>query len=319
MVKPLLRLFATMALVLAALAPARAEWPTSPVHIVVPFPAGASTDIVVRTIAPRLGEILGQPVVVENRGGAGGLIGAQAVLAAPADGYTLFTATTSHSAMPALHAKLSYDTLKDFSPIGLLADMPGVLVVHPSVPVKTFKEFLDYAKTHTLTFGTAGAGTFPHLGIELLKARAGIPMMHVPYKGAAPAMQDLIAGHIQVKLDAYVTSSAHIQAGKLRAIAVSSLTRIPELPDIPSVAESGFPGFEVSYWIGLVVRSEVPQAIREKLEKAVMEAMNADNRAALAKRGVRPLGQSSKELDALIRRELVQWGDLVKKAHITVN
>jgi tripartite-type tricarboxylate transporter receptor subunit TctC len=319
MMKSGMRLLATVALLLAALVPARAEWPDAPIRIVVPFAAGASTDIVVRTIAPRLSEILGQPVVVENRGGAGGLIGAQAVLNAPADGYTLFTATTSHTALPALHAKLPYDTLKDFAPIGILADMPGVIVVHPSVPVKTFKEFLDYAKTHTLTFGTAGAGTFPHLGIELLKNRAGIPMTHVPYKGAAPAMQDLLAGHIQVKLDAYVTSSAHMQAGKLRAIAVTSAGRIPELPDLPSVAESGFPGYEVSYWIGLVIRSEVPAPIRAKLEKAVMEAMNAENRAALTKRGVRPLGQSSKELDALIRRELVQWHDLVKKANITIN
>jgi tripartite-type tricarboxylate transporter receptor subunit TctC len=314
-----IRLLGAAFLLLAALLPARADWPTGPVRIIVPFAPGASTDIVARRLAPRLGELLGQPVVIENRGGAGGLIGAQAAIAAAPDGHTLFVATTSHSALPALHDKMPYDTLKDFVSVALLADMPGIIVINPKLPVRTFPEFLDYAKKNTLTFGTAGPGTFPHLGIELLKSRAKIPMTHVSYRGAAPALADTVAGHVDVKLDAYVTASGHIAAGRLRAVAVTSLTRIPELPDLPAAAEFGLPGYEVNYWIGIVTRAGLPEAARAKLEKAFIESMTEENRAALAKSGVRPLGQSSKELDALIQREFTQWRDLVKQAGLTVN
>lgn len=317
---PKVRLLALAALALCMPAAASAQgWPSAPIRIVVPFTPGASTDIVARRIAPRLGELLGQPVVVENRGGAGGLIGAQSVLSAPPDGHTLFVATTSHSALPALHDRMPYDTLKDFVSVALIADMPGIIVVNPSLPVTTFPQFLDYAKKNALTYGTAGAGTFPHLGIELLKSRAKIPMTHVPYKGAAPALADVIAGHVHVKLDAYVTSHAHMATGKLKAVAVTSAGRIPELPDVPAVAEFGFPGYEVNYWIGIVARSGVPEAVRAKLEQAFIEALTEENRAAFKQSGMRPLGQSSKELDSLIMRELTQWRELVKEANITIN
>jgi tripartite-type tricarboxylate transporter receptor subunit TctC len=296
-----------------------AEWPNGPIRIVVPFAPGASTDIVARQIAPKLGALLGTSVVIDNRGGAGGMIGAQAVATAVPDGLTLLVATTSHSAMPALHDKLPYDTLKDFSPIALIADMPGIIVVHPSLPVKTFLELLSYAKAHPLAFGTAGAGTFPHLGIELLKSRAHIPMTHVPYKGAALALSDTLAGHVQVKLDAYISAAQHIAEGRLRALAVTSTERLPELPDIPTVAESGFPGYEATYWIGIVAPASVPADIRARLEKAFLDALTPENREALAKKGTRTLAQSSKELQALIERELVQWRDLVKSANITAN
>jgi tripartite-type tricarboxylate transporter receptor subunit TctC len=310
---------ALIAAALAVAAPAWAQMPTSPIHIVVPFAPGASTDIVLRRIAPKLSELLGQSVVIENRGGAGGLVAADTVLRAPADGSFLLVATTSFSALPALQMKLPYDTVADFAPLALLADMPGVLVINPEMPVNTLGAFLDYAKSHDVYYGSAGPGTFPHLGMALLASRAGVKLIHVPYKGAAPALLDVMGGQLQAKLDSYVTSGPHLAAGKLRAIAVSSLTRIPELPDTPTVAESGFPGYEVNYWIGVVAPAKVPAPVRETLERALMASLTPGNRAALQDGGVRPLGQDSHALDALIRRELVQWQDLVTTAHITVN
>jgi tripartite-type tricarboxylate transporter receptor subunit TctC len=304
---------------LALASPALADWPTSPIRVIVPFAPGASTDIVLRRISPKLSELLGQPVVIDNRGGAGGMVAAETVLHAPPDGYTLLVATTSHSALPALMSKLPYDTLKDFAPVALVADMPGIIVINPGMKVHTLAEFLDYARTHEVYYGSAGPGTFPHLGMALLAARAGVPLIHVPYKGAAPALLDVMAGQIQVKLDAYVSSGAHIAAGELRPIAVTSESRIPELPDIPTVAESGFPGYEVSYWIGIVAPSKVPEPVRLKLEHAFVASLTQENRAALQQSGVRPLGEDSKMLDALIRRELVQWQTLVTQQHITVN
>jgi tripartite-type tricarboxylate transporter receptor subunit TctC len=197
--------------------------------------------------------------------------------------------------------------------------MPGIIVVHPSLPVKTFPDFIEYAKKNTLTFSTAGPGTFPHIGIELLKARANIPMQAVHYRGAAPALTDTVAGRVNLKLDAYVTAAGHIAAGRLRPIAVTSLARIPELPDVPTVAESGYPGFEVTYWIGIVTRTGLSEPVRAKLEKALIESLNAENREALTKSGVRPLGHSAKQLDALIAREYTQWRELVQQAGIKTN
>jgi tripartite-type tricarboxylate transporter receptor subunit TctC len=295
-----------------------AEWPAAPIHIVVPFTPGASTDVVVRLIAPRVSELLGESVIVENRSGAGGLIATEAVAGAKPDGYTLLVVTTSFAAQPAIMEAVHYDAIRDFAPVALLADLPGVLVVNPAVPVKSFAEFLDYARSHSLTYGSAGIGTFPHLGIELLKSRAGIPLAHVPYRGAAQALADVIAGHVDLKLDAYVSASAHIADGSLRALAVSSLTRLPELSDIPTVAESGFPGFEVTYWIGIVAPVTLPESIRVRLEGAFVQSMTPETRASLAKDGVRPLGQGRAVLQSLIEREVEQWHKLAKEMDLII-
>jgi tripartite-type tricarboxylate transporter receptor subunit TctC len=305
-------------LALFAVTARAAEWPAAPIHIIVPFAPGASTDIVVRTLAPKLGELLDTGVVVENRGGAGGAIATEAVAAAKPDGYTLLVATTSFAAQPAILASLPYDIVKDFAPVALLADLPGVLVINPTLPVKTFAEFLNYSQSHMLTYGSAGVGTFPHLGIELLKSRAGLRLTHVPYRGAAPALADVIAGHIDLKLDAYVSAAPHIADGTLRALAVSSLTRLPELPDVPTIAESGFPGFEVNYWIGIVAPSAVPDAVRVRLEKAFVASLTPENRSVLVKSGVRPLGEGHDALQALILRELEQWRKLAKETDLTI-
>ena len=299
-------------------ASAAAEWPAAPIHIFVPFTPGASTDVVLRTIAPKLSDLLGASVVIENRGGAGGLIATQAVAAAKPDGYTLLVVTTSFAAQPAIMNALPYDTVKDFAPIALLADLPGVLVINPALPVKTFAELLDYAKTHALTYGSAGVGTFPHLGIELLKSRAKIPLAQVPYRGATQALTDVIAGHVDLKLDAYVSAHGHISDGALRALAVSSLTRLPELPDVPTIAESGFPGFEATYWIGVVAPAAVPEEIRARLEQAFKESLTPENRALLAKNGVRSLGSGREALQSLVARELDQWRQLAKETDLSV-
>jgi tripartite-type tricarboxylate transporter receptor subunit TctC len=313
------RLLAVVASFLATVSFAlAAEWPTAPIHIVVPFTPGASTDVVVRLIAPRLSELLGESVVVENRSGAGGLIATESVAGAKPDGYTLLVVTTSFTAQPAIMEAVPYDAIRDFAPIALLADLPGVLVVNPAVPVKTFAEFLDYARSHRLTYGSAGIGTFPHLGIELLKNRAGIPLAHVPYRGAAQALADVIAGHVDLKLDAYVSASAHVADGALRVLAVSSLTRLPELPDIPTVAESGFPGFELTYWIGIVAPATLPESIRGRLETAFVQSITPEVKASLAKEGIRPLGQGREALQSLIAREVEQWRKLAKEIDLTI-
>jgi tripartite-type tricarboxylate transporter receptor subunit TctC len=299
-------------------ASAVAEWPAAPIHIFVPFTPGASTDVVLRTIAPKLSDLLGASVVIENRGGAGGLIATQTVATAKPDGYTLLVVTTSFAAQPAIMNELPYDTIKDFAPIALLADLPGVLVINPALPVKTFAELLDYAKTHALTYGSAGVGTFPHLGIELLKSRAKIPLAQVPYRGAAQALTDVIAGHVDLKLDAYVSAHGHIADGALRALAVSSLTRLPELPGVPTIAESGFPGFEATYWIGVVAPAAVPEEVRARLEKAFKESLTLENRALLAKNGIRSLGLGHDALQSLVARELDQWRQLAKETDLSV-
>jgi tripartite-type tricarboxylate transporter receptor subunit TctC len=314
-----LRWALSLAVLLGMMSPIlAAEWPTSPIHLIVPFTPGASTDVVVRAIAPKLSELLATPVVVDNRGGAGGLIATETVAKANADGYTLLVVTTSFAALPAITDKPPYDALKDFAPIALVADLPGVLVINPAIPVKTFTGFLSYAKTHTLTYGSAGVGTFPHLGVELLKSRAGIPLMHVPYKGATQALTDVIAGHVDLKLDAYVSANAYIREGSLRPLAVTSLTRLPELPDVPTVAEAGFPGFEATYWIGVVAPAAVPEPVRDKLERAVIAALTAENRAFLMKTGIRPLGQGHDILHDLIARESDQWRALAQASDLTI-
>jgi tripartite-type tricarboxylate transporter receptor subunit TctC len=312
------RLLLVLGLCLAAATAAAADWPTTPIHVILPFTPGASTDVVVRTISPKFSELIGAPAVIENRGGAGGLIATESVASAKPDGYTLLVVTTSFAAQPAIMGKLPYDTAHDFAPVALLADLPGVLVVNAKLPVKSFAEFIDYTKSHRVTYGSAGIGTFPHLGMELLKSRAGIPMTHVPYKGAAQALADVIAGQIDVKLDAYVSSAGHIADGTLRPIAVSSLTRLPELPDVPTVAESGFPGFEVTYWIGVVAPAAVPEDVRGRLETAFISSLTPEAKAALANQGVRAVGGDHAALQNLIGRELVQWQKLAGETDLSV-
>lgn len=292
-------------------------FPDRPIRLVVPFPPGGSTDLVGRIVGAKAGQILGQQVIIENRAGAGGSIGSAYVAKAEPDGYTLLMATTSHTANPSLYQQLPYDTAKDFASISLLCDMPGLLVAHPSVPANDFAEFVRYAKAHKLDYGSAGIGTFPHLSMEMLINRAGLQMTHIPYKGAAPALTDLVGGVYQTKVDAYITANDFVQSGKLRLYAVTSAQRMAKLPDVPTVAELGYPGFESTYWIGIVVPSATPAPIREKLEKAFREAIHDEEVSArLEATGTRPIGSSAAALDQRIEQELTQWPAILQKAGI---
>jgi tripartite-type tricarboxylate transporter receptor subunit TctC len=293
-------------------------FPDHPIHLVVPFSAGGSTDLVGRLVSNKVGQFLGQAVIVDNRAGAGGSIGSEYVAKSAPDGYTLLMATTSHTANPSIYKKLPYDTQKDFASISEIGDMPGLLVANPSLPPNNFAEFIRYAKTHHLNYGSAGSGTFPHLSMEMLKSRAGLDMTHIPYKGAAPALTDLVGGVYQVKVDAYITAASFVKSGKLKLYAVTSAKRMSELPNIPTVAESGYPGFESTYWIGIVAPAATPAAVRAKLEKAFMDAVHdKDVAEKLAATGTQPIGSTAAVLDQRIKRELTEWPAILHNAGVT--
>ena len=292
---------------------ARAEFPTRPIKLIVPFSAGGSADITARILAPRLMALLGQSVIIDNRAGGSGIVATQAVHMAEPDGYTLLMVSPSHTANLVIHDKLPYDTLKDFVQVSMLADVPGVLVINSALPVSTLPELLNYAKSHRVSYGSAGFGTFPHLGMEELASRAGVPMLHVAYKGAAPAMNDLLAGHVDAKLDGYVTSIEHMKAGKLRAVAVTSAERLSELPDTPTVTELGFPGFETSFWMGVAAPAGTPAPILAKLQQAFIAAFDKPTRERLSGLGVHVIAKPGDVLDTLVRREIAQWSELAKR------
>lgn len=292
-------------------------FPDRPVHLVVPFSPGGSTDLVGRLVAAQVAQQLGQPVVVENRAGAGGMIASEYVAKSEPDGYTLLMVTTSHTANPSIYKKLPYDTRKDFTSISLVGDMPGLMVAHPSVPANTLGEFVAYAKTHRVSYGSAGSGTFPHLSMELFSHAAGLDMVHIPYRGAAPALADLVGGVYQIKADAYITANGFVDAGRLKLYAVTSAQRMPQLPDVPTVAESGYPGFESTYWIGIVSPAGVPPAVRTRLEQAFIQAVQDPVVSAkLQEGGTRPIGGSAADLDALMNHEFAQWPGIIKDADI---
>ncbi len=310
------------ALVLGTATIAQAAFPDHPVHLVVPFPPGGTTDVVARAIAPKVGEILGQQVVIDNRGGAGGSIATEYVAKAAPDGYTLLMPTNSHTANPSIYTHLPFDTAKAFTGVAYLGDTPGFFVVNPSVPVKNVKELVELAKKSNppLTFGSAGAGTYPHLAAELFTQEAGIKMTHVPYKGAGPAMIDLLAGVYQFKVEGVPTGWPQVKAGKLKVLGVTSKERLPQYPDIPTVAEQGYPDYEQNFWMGILVPAGTPEDVRAKLEKAFMQTMQDKEIAAkLGALSVRARPLAGKELDALIARELQMWPEVVKRAGITAN
>ena len=292
-------------------------FPERPIKLVVPFPPGGSTDLVGRIVGKKAGELLGQPVIIENRGGAGGSIGSELVAQAQPDGYTLLMATTSHTANPSFYPKLPYDTRRDFQSIAMIADMPGLLVAKPGLPPNTLDEFLAFARDRQLQYGSAGTGTFPHLSMELIRSAANLKMTHIPYKGAAPALTDLVGGVYDVKVDAYITAAEYVKTNKLKLYAVTSKERMPQLPETPAVAER-IPGFESTYWIGIVGPANLPTGVRSKLETAFIAAVK-DNEVVgnLAATGTRAVGAAATELDARIDRELALWPGVVKASGLT--
>jgi tripartite-type tricarboxylate transporter receptor subunit TctC len=296
------------------------DYPTKPVRIIVPFAAGGVADLLPRMVGDKLSQKWGQPVVVENKVGAAGNIGmAEGARAAP-DGYTLTLAPTGNLTVnPSLFPNLPFDTAKDFTPVTMLAQVSNVLVVHPSVPAKSFKELIAYAKGNPdkLNFASPGDGSGAHLAGELLKLEAGIKMTHVPYKGLAPAVNDLLGGQVQMMFAGISTVLQHVKSGKLVALAVASPARNPQLPDTPTVIESGIPGFEVISWYGIVTRAGTPPGVIQKLHRDMVEALQMEDvKAKLAGLGLEPVGNTPEQFDKLIKAEGRKWSDIVRRANI---
>ena len=292
-----------------------ADYPSRPIRIVVPFAAGGPSDIMARTLAQKLTLAWGQPVVVDNRTGAAGIIGADAVAKSAPDGYTLLQAQVGDTISVSLYSKLPYNFEKDFAPITLAGLTPFILVAHPSVPAHDLRELIALAKAKpgTLSFGSSGAGTASHLAGELLKSSAGIDITLVPYKGQAPATGDLLGGQISMMFNNPITSLAHVKTGKLRALAVSTGKRFSQLPEVPTVAESGLPGFDVGFWLGALAPAGTPRPIVDKLNAAMVKALREpDVVERLAGLGVEIVGTSPDEFARVIRADIVKWAKVVK-------
>lgn len=313
---------AAMALVLGAgYGAARAQgYPEKPIRIVVPFSPGGGTDITTRAFAPPLSATLGQPVVVDNRPGAGGLIGSTLVAKSPADGYTLLVASTGPMVItPALKSKMPYEVLRDFAPITQLITQPIWLVVHPSLPVKTVSDFVALAKARPgeLNYGTSGIGNGTHLAAKIFESITGVNMVHVPYKGTAPAVTDLIGGHVQVIFSSISVMLPHINAGKLRPLAVGSAKRMPMLPGVLTMDESGVKGFDASSWYGFFAPAGTPDPVVTRLSSEVSRILQgAGIRKLIVDQGAVPVGSTKEEFTAHIKAELVKWRDAVRAAGV---
>ncbi|MDR6855669.1 tripartite tricarboxylate transporter substrate binding protein [Variovorax guangxiensis] len=309
------RILLAAALAAAPLA-AWAAFPERPLRLVVPFPAGGAADLMARGLAQHLGEQLGQQVVVDNRGGAGGTVACEIVARAPADGYTLLFGTMGTQAInPALYSKLRYDPLKDFAPIALTHITPRVLVVGPSVKARNVGELiaLARAKAGQLTYGSAGNGSSSHLSGALFESLAGVDLVHVPYKGSAPLLTDLLAGRVDATFDSFTVYEEHIKSGRVRALAVTSRTRMAALPQVPTLAEAGLPGYEVSNWLGVLAPAGTPKEIVTALHAAVIRAVaDAGMKRQLTALGIEPAASTPDEFSALIRSEIPKWARLVK-------
>lgn len=319
MIKNLARLASatTMCAVMASASFAQA-YPERPIKMIVGFPPGGAVDIIARSVSNELGERLGQPVIVENRAGAGGNIAAEQVSRAAPDGYTVLVSAVSSLAISAsLYRNIRYDLLKDLEPVAVIASVPNVLVVNPAVPAKTVGEFVALAKSQPgkLNFGSAGTGTTVHFSGELFKAMAGVDMVHVPYKGAAPAMTDLLGGQVQLMFDFLSAALPQIKAGKLRPLGVTSATRSPLLPDVPTIAEAGVPGYEVLGNFGIFAPAGVPKAVIERLNKELAAVVNLPQvRARLAEQAATPELQSVEAFQTALRAEVDKWAKIVKSA-----
>jgi tripartite-type tricarboxylate transporter receptor subunit TctC len=312
---------AALGILVAGNAPGLAQYPQHPIKLYVPFPAGGAVDIVARIYAAKIADDLGKPVIVENKAGAGGIIATNETAKAAPDGHTLLLTTPNHTINPALNASMPYNTEKDIAPISIVAEVPEVLVSHPGAPFSDFKGFVDYAKKNPgkLNYSSAGNGTLPHVTFELLLRRTGIQVAHIPYRGAAPAMNDLLSGVVQLKLDTYATSNQHVLAGKLNYLGIASRARSKLLPNVPTIAEMGLPGYEGILWIGLVAPGATPKPVIERLQAASAKAMRApDVIEKLQRAGIEPVGGTTADFAALIARELPQWRELVKSANIKV-
>jgi len=293
-------------------------WPSKPIRYVVPFAAGGTTDILARTISERLSVALGQPVIVENKPGAGGGVGAAEVAKAAPDGYTIMGGTIStHAINASLYKNLPYDPVKDFAAITLIARVPNMLVVNNDIPAKNVAELIQLMKANPgkWTFASSGNGTSQHLSGELFKGVAGVEMQHIPYKGSPPALTDVMGGQVNMTFDNITTAWPLAKGGKLRALAVTTAKRSPVAPDVPTLAESGLPGYEVGSWQGVFAPAGTPPEIVRRLNTEIVKIINSpDVQKKLLELGAEPVGNSSEEFATLVKAEVVKWGDVVKKS-----
>ncbi len=307
---------------LAGAQAATAAYPEQPIKVIMPFPPGGTVDVLTRLVTTEASKTLGKPMVLEYRPGAGGTIAAQAMARAAPDGYTIHVTTPNHTINPALRKNLPYDTEKDFVPVSLFANIPELLVAHPSAPFDSMKAFIEHAKANPgkVVYCSAGVGTLPHVTMELLLRNAGLQVLHVPYKGAAPAFTDLLAGVVQLKYDTYATSAPSVRAGKLKVLATAGRARLPQMPDVPTVAESGFPGYEGYLWIGaLAPRGTPPEAIRALSDALTKAARSPEVAARFQADGVEVPPAGPEAFSKLLAEELKLWARVVREANIKLS
>ncbi|MBX3664588.1 MAG: tripartite tricarboxylate transporter substrate binding protein [Burkholderiales bacterium] len=317
----LLPAFAAAALIAGHDAGAQ-NYPNRPVRMIVPYPAGGGTDIISRTVAQKLGEKWGQQVIVDNRGGANGIIGTDLAAKSKPDGYTLVVVIATQAINPALHPKLPYNTEADFAPVTLMAQYPFILTTHPSVPAKTVREFIALAKKRPgeMSYASSGNGSGPHLGFELFKSAAGINIVHVPYKGAGPANTELISGQVQAFFNNILAARPHLQSNRLRVLAATSARRSQAMPELPTLAESGLPGFDVTGWYALLAPAGTPAAIIGKVQADAAAALQIPEVASrLSSEGAEPVGSAPEQLAKFLQAETRKWAQVVKTANIRLD
>ncbi|MDO8248350.1 MAG: tripartite tricarboxylate transporter substrate binding protein [Rhodoferax sp.] len=302
---------------------AQAAFPNKPITIVVPFSAGGTTDILARIVGQALSTELGQPVIIDNRAGAGGNIGGQVAAKATADGHTLFMGTVgTHAINASLYKKMPFDPIKDFAPLTRVANVPNLLVANPAQPYKSVAELIAYAKANPgkVNFGSSGNGSSIHLSGELFNAMAKVQMVHVPYKGSAPAMTDLLGNQIGIMFDNLPSAIQHVRSGKLRPIAVTTAKRSPELPNVPTIAEAGVPGYEATSWFGLFAPAATPPAVISKLNTAIVKVLGqADIKKKIEEQGAEVYSETPEQFAAFIQKEAVKWGKVVRDSGASVD
>jgi len=316
------RLLAAFALLIASLSATAQVYPKGPVHVILPFPAGGGVDAAGRILAQKLSESFGKPFLIENRGGANGNIGTEAAAKAPSDGATLLFTGAGFVTNPSLYKSVPYDPVRDFDPISLMAFGPNVLVVHPALPVKSVEELITLAKAEPgkIGFAGSGSGSTPHLAGELFNVMAGVRLVHIPYRGSGPAMIGLLAGEAPVMFLPAINAGGHVASGRLRALAVTSRERLAAMPDLPTISESGLPGYESSQWYGLLAPAGTPAAVLDLLNARVANIMqSSDMKARMTSDGLVPIGGSREQFAAHIKSEIAKWAKVISASGARVD
>jgi len=298
------------------------SWPTKPIKLIVPYPPGGGTDVIARIVQEPLAKELGQQVIIDNRGGAGGSIGSALAAQSPSDGYTVLFTLSSHTINPAIYSKLSFDTEKDFSSVVTVASLPQILVANPNFPAKTVKEVIEMAKAKPggISYASVGNGSPGHLAGAMMATDAGVEMTHIPYRGGGPAVTDVIAGQVPLLWVSIPAAAQFVKTGKLKALAVSTVKRSAVFPDVPTMVESGFKGFEVDSWYAMFVPAKTPQAIIERLNKATVNVLaQPEVKEKLLGQGAEAVGDSPAQLSGVVKKEIAKWKQVVKSANIKVD